>query len=64
MVSLETDYKLAKIMQKEEEQEAAMIKEKVKLMERDLTLKEPLGEAKEKLWANIIDFVNDIWPSI
>ena len=41
-----------------------MIKEKLTSMERDLTLKEPLGEAKEKLWANIIDFVNDIWPSI
>jgi len=27
-------------------------------------LNEPLGQAKEKLWANIIDSVNDIWPSI
>jgi len=33
-------------------------------MERDLTLKEPLGESKEKLWSNIIDSINDIWPSI
>ena len=29
-----------------------------------MTLKEPLGQAKEQLWANIINFVNDIWPSI
>lgn len=29
-----------------------------------MTLKEPLGQDKEQLWANIIDFVNDIWPSI
>ena len=27
-------------------------------------LKEPLGQAKEQLWTNIIESVNDIWPSI
>jgi len=27
-------------------------------------LKEPLAQAKEKLWAKIIDSINDIWPSI
>ena len=27
-------------------------------------MKESLGQAKEQLWANIIDSVNDIWPSI
>ena len=42
VASLETDCKLANIMQKEEEQKAARIKEKLKSMERDLTLKEPL----------------------
>lgn len=29
-----------------------------------MTLKEPLAQAKEHLWANIINSVNDIWPSI
>jgi len=24
----------------------------------------PLSQAKEQLWASIIDSVNDIWPSI
>jgi len=38
--------------------------ERVKAMEKDLTLEKPLGQAKELLWANIIDSVNDIWPSI
>jgi len=38
--------------------------ERLKAMEKDLTLKEPLGKAKELLWANIVDFVNDIFPSI
>ena len=27
-------------------------------------MKEPLIQAKEEIWANIIDYVNDIWPSI
>jgi hypothetical protein len=38
--------------------------ERFKAMEKDLTLEKPLGQAKELLWANIIDSVNDIWPSI
>ena len=33
-------------------------------MEKELTLRDPLGQDKEQLWANIIDSVNDIWPSI
>ena len=36
----------------------------IKSLYKELTLNEPLGQAKEKLWANIIDSVNDIWPSI
>lgn len=32
--------------------------------EKELTLKEPLAQEKQILWANIIDSVNDIWPSI
>ena len=27
-------------------------------------MKEPLAQEKQQLWANIIDSVNDIWPSI
>ena len=38
--------------------------EKIKVLEKDLTLKKPLGQIKEMLWANIVDSVNDIWPSI
>jgi len=36
----------------------------IKTIEKELTLNEPLGQAKEKLWVNIIDYVNDIWSSI
>ena len=38
--------------------------ERIKILEKDLTLEKPLGKTKEMLWANIIDSVNDIWPSI
>jgi len=64
VTSLETDCELAKIMHKDEVQKAARMTERIKAMEKDLPLKEPLGQAKELLWANIIDSFNDIWPSI
>jgi len=64
VTSLETDYKLAKIMHKEEVQKAIRMSERLKALEKNLTLKEPLGQAKEQLWANIIDSINDIWLSI
>lgn len=50
---LETDYKLAKIMHKEEVQKAARMSERLKALEKDLILKETLGQAKEQLWVNI-----------
>jgi len=64
VTSLEIDYNLSKIMHKEEVQKATRMSERLKATEKDLTLKEPLGQAKELLWANIIGSVNDIWPSI
>lgn len=64
VASLEIDYKISQIMQKEEAQKANRMSERVKAMEKDLTLEKPLGQAKELLWANIIDSVKDIWPSI
>ncbi len=62
--SLKTDYKLAQIMHKEEQQKDARMNERIKGLEKELTLTEPIGKAKEQLWANIIDSVNDIWPYI
>lgn len=38
--------------------------ERIKVLEKELTLQEPLGDMKEILWANIIDSLNDVWPSI
>jgi len=61
---LENDNKLAQIMHKEEVQKSTRMNERIKSLEKEITLKEPLGQAKEQLWANIIDFANDILPSI
>ena len=38
--------------------------ERINKIEKVLSLKEPLAQAKQQLWANIINSVNDIWPSI
>ena len=46
VASLETDYKLAQIMQKEEAQKNNRMSERVKAMEKDLTLEKPLGQPK------------------
>ena len=53
VASLEIDYKLAQIMQKEEAQKANRMSERIKAMEKDLTLEKPLAQDKELLWANI-----------
>lgn len=64
MSSLETNYKLAQIQQKEEAQKNQRMVDRIKVLEKDLTLQEPLGDMKEILWANIIESINDVWPSI
>lgn len=40
--SLETDYKLAQIQQKEEAQKSQKMSERIKVLEKDLTLQQPL----------------------
>ena len=62
--SLETNCKISQLQQKEETQRALRMGERIKILEKDLTLEKPLGQTKEMLWPNIIDSVNDIWPSI
>ena len=57
---MEIDYKLAQLKQKEEAQTAQRMSERIKVLEKDLTLEKPLGKTKEILWANIIDSVKDI----
>ena len=64
MSSLEIDCKLAQIQQKEEAQKNQRMGERIQILEKDLTLQQPLGDMKEILWSNMIDSINDVWPSI
>ena len=41
-----------------------MLENKLKSLEKDLTFDKPLTEIKRILWANIIQSINDVWPSI
>ena len=61
---LDDEKKLAQIMYKSENQKTNRLNEKLQKLEKELTLKEPLAQAKQQLQANIINSVNDIWPSI
>jgi len=38
--------------------------ERIKTLEKDLTLEKLLRDIREILWTNIIDSINDIWSSI
>jgi len=51
-------------MQKNEVHKSNRLTERMKNFEKELLLKEPLAQTKEQLWANIIDSVDDILPSI
>ena len=62
--SMETNYELAQIHKKEKERKNKRMEERIRVLEKDLTLEKPLGDMRNILWANIIDFINDIWPSI
>lgn len=47
VTSLEIDYKLAQIMHKEEVHKSTRMNERIKSLEKELNLKEPLGQAKQ-----------------
>lgn len=40
------------------------MEERIRVLEKDLKLEKSLGDMKNILWDNIIDSINDIWPSI
>jgi len=61
---LEDEKEVAQIMRKSETQKSNRLTERIQKLEKELTLKEPLSQAKKQIWANIINSVNDIFPSI
>lgn len=64
VTSLENNCKLAQIWHKEETQRNLRMAERIKSLDKDLTLQELLGDMKEILRADIIDSINVVWPSI
>ena len=62
--NLEQKYDLSKMSVAEKTREINILEKLVKTLERDLTLEKTLEEIKEILWANIIQSINDVWPSI
>ena len=64
VTSLETSCELAQIQNKEEARKNQRMVERIRILEKDLTLENPLGDIKDILSTNIIDSINDIWPSI
>ena len=55
---------LVQIVHKSKIHKSNRLTDGIHKLEKELTLKEPLAQAKQKLWANIVNSVNDIWPSI
>ena len=51
-------------MHQAKKQKANTLDDRIHWLEKELSLKEPLAQLKQHLWANIINSVNDIWPSI
>lgn len=58
--SLENNCKLVQIQHKEETQRSLGMAKRIKAIEKDLTLQEPLGDMREIIWVNIIDSINDV----
>ena len=61
---MEKSYDLSKINIVKKTREIKALGNKVKTLEKDLTFDKPLTKIKKILWANITQFVNDVWPSI
>jgi len=64
VTSLENNYELSQINYTEEERKNISMIERIKTLEKDLTLEKPLRDIREILWTSIIDSINDIWYSI
>jgi len=47
-----------------EMQKSQRLLEKLQKVEIDTSIGQTLAEAKETIWMNIIDSMNEIWPSI
>ena len=47
-----------------EMEKSQILLEKLHKVERDTSIGQTLAQAKETIWLNILDSMNEIWPSI
>ena len=45
-------------------QKSQRLLEKLQKVERDTSIGQTLAKSKENIWMNILDSINEIWPSI
>lgn len=64
MAKAERNYDISKISLVEKIRDIKSLESKVKTLEQEFTFDKPLAEIKKILWANIIQSINDVWPSI
>ena len=64
LAKVEKNYDKSKISVAEKIREVKTLENKVRTLEKDLTLDKPLAEIKGILWANITQSMSDVWPSI
>jgi len=64
LAKLEISYDKSKMTMAENIREVKALENKVKALEKDLSLAKPLGEIRGILWANISESISNIWRSI
>ena len=64
LAKLEINYDKSKMTVAERTREEKALENKVKALEKDLSLDKPMGEIKGILWANISQSIRDVWRSI
>jgi len=64
LAKLEISYDKSKMTMAEKTREVKALENKVKALEKDLSLDKPLGEIRGIMWANISESISNIWKSI
>jgi len=64
LLKVENNYDKSKMNVAKKIREVKELENKVRTLEKDLTLDKPLAEIKGILWAGINQSLSDVWPSI
>ena len=64
MAKVEQSYDKSKMNVAEKTREVKALENKVRALEKDLSLDKTLAEIREILWSNITQSLSDVWRSI